>query len=223
MRITDLEYFIELERCGSISKAAREGFISQQGLSRVIDAMEKELGIQLFIRSRNGIRLTEKGKAFAEHAKHAVKSYHRGLHAIEERKGNVAHGNLNVAISSYIPIVLFDRAMDRIRFEERVSYREMRLRQIEAELKEGAKDVLYLADWIDGAMIDAEETRSSYEVVKMFSSPFGIVTAEAEPMRTVMLSDVAKRPLASFGGEDYCKTVASILGSDALDLSLIHI
>lgn len=223
MRIIDLEYFIELERCGSIGKTAREGFISQQGLSRVIDAMEKELGIQLFIRSRNGVRLTEAGNAFAEHAKSAVEAYRRGLRAIEERKNSETNANLNVAISSYIPIVLFDRMMNRMRFDERVSYREMRLQQIEAELDEGTKDVLYLADWVDGTIADTERVRSFYEVVRMFRSPFGAVTANAKPMRFIAMADVKKCPLVSFGGEDYGKSVASLLGADVLDNAVMSL
>lgn len=223
MRIADLEYLVELERCGSISKTAREGFISQQGLSRVIDSMEKELGTQLFIRSRSGVHLTEAGKAFVEHAKCAVESYHHGLEALEERKHTASSDILNISMSSYIPIVLFDRMMSRVRFDGRVSYREKRLKRIEAELAEGSNDVLYLADWIDGTICDKDSVRSSYEVVKMFRSPFGIVTAGMEPSPSITIAELAKRPLASFGGEDYNKTTSALLGSDIIDNAVISL
>lgn len=223
MRIADLEYLVELERCGSISKTAREGFISQQGLSRVIDSMEKELGTQLFIRSRSGVHLTEAGKAFVEHAKCAVESYHHGLEALEERKHTASSDILNISMSSYIPIVLFDRMMSRVRFDGRVSYREKRLKRIEAELAEGSNDVLYLADWIDGTICDKDSVRSSYEVVKMFRSPFGIVTAGMEPSPSITIAELAKRPLASFGGEDYNKTMSALLDSDIIDNAVISL
>ena len=223
MRIADLEYLVELERCGSISKTAREGFISQQGLSRVIDSMEKELGTQLFIRSRSGVHLTEAGKAFVEHAKCAVESYHHGLEALEEKKAHRLIG-----YPQYFDVVLYShrfirRMMSRVRFDGRVSYREKRLKRIEAELAEGSNDVLYLADWIDGTICDKDSVRSSYEVVKMFRSPFGIVTAGMEPSPSITIAELAKRPLASFGGEDYNKTMSALLGSDIIDNAVISL
>lgn len=61
MRIEDLQYLIHVADFGSINLAAEACYITQQGLSRIISNLEKELGVQLFYRINNRIRLTDVG------------------------------------------------------------------------------------------------------------------------------------------------------------------
>lgn len=58
-----LEYFLKVCEAGSISRAAGKLYISQQALSRSIDALEHELGVPLFYRSAQGLTLTRYGEA----------------------------------------------------------------------------------------------------------------------------------------------------------------
>lgn len=62
MRMEDLRYLIQVAESGSISQAAETCYITQQGLSRIISSLEKELGVALFHRSSNHIRLTDMGE-----------------------------------------------------------------------------------------------------------------------------------------------------------------
>ena len=48
MRMEDLRYLIQVADIGSISLAAEACYITQQGLSRIISNLEKELGVKLF-------------------------------------------------------------------------------------------------------------------------------------------------------------------------------
>lgn len=61
MRIESLHYFLEVARIGSFSLAARQLYVSQQGLSKAVQSLEKELGTALFERTGKRIRLTEAG------------------------------------------------------------------------------------------------------------------------------------------------------------------
>ena len=45
MRMEDLRYLIQVADIGSISLAAEAWYITQQGLSRIISNLEKELGV----------------------------------------------------------------------------------------------------------------------------------------------------------------------------------
>lgn len=45
MNLTDLEFVIAVERHGSISKAAKELFVAQPNLSKVIRTLEKNSGL----------------------------------------------------------------------------------------------------------------------------------------------------------------------------------
>jgi len=68
MDIKQIEYFASIAETGSFSKAAEELYISQSSLSKQIIALEKELGVKLFDRSKRRISLTEAGKMFHKHA-----------------------------------------------------------------------------------------------------------------------------------------------------------
>lgn len=63
MRMQQLRYFIVVAKCGSINRAADRLFISQQALRSSINALERELGFPLFVRSSLGAQLTEQGAA----------------------------------------------------------------------------------------------------------------------------------------------------------------
>jgi DNA-binding transcriptional LysR family regulator len=60
---------VEVERQGSITKAAASLYMGQPNLSKAIKEMEKEIGIPIFRRSPKGVVPTEKGKEFLQYAK----------------------------------------------------------------------------------------------------------------------------------------------------------
>lgn len=69
MRMEDLRYLIQVADIGSISLAAEACYITQQGLSRIISNLEKELGVKLFHRTNNHIRLTDVGELVVARSK----------------------------------------------------------------------------------------------------------------------------------------------------------
>lgn len=64
MKIYQLEYFAEVYRQMSISKAAERLFVSQPAVSMCIKELEDEFGIKLFLRAGNKIEPTEAGTYF---------------------------------------------------------------------------------------------------------------------------------------------------------------
>lgn len=72
MELRQLEYFRELCRHKSISAAARSLYISQQGLSKSVAALERELGVTLVERDGGGLRLTEEGEYLREQCERIV-------------------------------------------------------------------------------------------------------------------------------------------------------
>ena len=68
MDILTLCYFASVCQNKSIAKAADSFFISRQALSKSIINLEKELGVQLLIRSHSGIELTPAGRRLQESA-----------------------------------------------------------------------------------------------------------------------------------------------------------
>lgn len=69
MNLTHLRYMVEVERHGSITKAAAALYMGQPNLSKAIKEMELEIGIPIFKRSAKGVVPTEKGQEFLQYAK----------------------------------------------------------------------------------------------------------------------------------------------------------
>lgn len=74
MRLGQLEYFIKVAECGSITKAAKELYISQPSLTKSIANLEAEYDIQLLERVPKGVSLTPEGREFFDYAKDVVNS-----------------------------------------------------------------------------------------------------------------------------------------------------
>ncbi|MDR1247656.1 MAG: LysR family transcriptional regulator [Clostridiales Family XIII bacterium] len=72
MNLQYLKYAIEIEKAGSISKAAENLFLSQPNLSKDIKTLEDSMGIVIFERSKKGVSMTDEGRVFMEYAKNIV-------------------------------------------------------------------------------------------------------------------------------------------------------
>lgn len=68
MTLKQLEVFVAIAESGSFSKGAEKTGITQSTASQHILGLEKELGIRLFDRGREGALLTEAGKLFFSRA-----------------------------------------------------------------------------------------------------------------------------------------------------------
>ena len=68
MNNKQLEYAMELSKSLNFSYVAKELGISQPALSKQISALEKNLGVLLFDRSKNPIEITAAGKYFFDQA-----------------------------------------------------------------------------------------------------------------------------------------------------------
>lgn len=69
MNLLHMKYAVEVAKTESISKAAENLFMGQPNLSRAIKELEESLGIIIFERSTKGIRVTEAGQEFLQHAR----------------------------------------------------------------------------------------------------------------------------------------------------------
>ena len=65
MTLKQIEYFQMVIAKGNISAAAEELFISRSVISRALAELEEEFQTSLFIRSKNGVILTESGRMIA--------------------------------------------------------------------------------------------------------------------------------------------------------------
>lgn len=100
MNMQQLQYALEIEKCGSINKAAQNLYISQPALSRALHELENEIGITLFHRTKSGITLTHQGEEFLARARHLNEQFVSFQNQYyDKRKKHIL--NLSVASSRY--------------------------------------------------------------------------------------------------------------------------
>jgi DNA-binding transcriptional LysR family regulator len=130
MLLTQIEAFLTIAERRSVSEAAGVLYVTQPALTTRIKNLERELGVELFIRTPRGMRLTAEGRAFRSHAQRAVQSLAEGRQLLRElREGRV--GELLVgaapAISTYVlPLVLrrFQAAFPQVHLIVRTGHSE---------------------------------------------------------------------------------------------------
>jgi len=105
-----LVYFREVCRHGSIRAAARDLHVASSAVNRQILKVEKELGVELFDRHPDGIRLTEEGELLRRHVERTMADADETLNAIR-LLGAVEHRVITIAgqesvIARFLPPVL---------------------------------------------------------------------------------------------------------------------
>ena len=130
MLLAQIESFLEVARRGNVSRAAEATFVSQPTLTARLHSLEAELGEKLFVRGRQGMRLTDAGFAFLPFAERAALAVKEGRGAIAELKSASA-GQLLLAaapaVSTYLlPPLLekFARAHPRVEVAVRTGHSE---------------------------------------------------------------------------------------------------
>ena len=71
-RLAAMEAFVRVVDAGSFSAAARHLHLGQPAVSKIVAQLEEQLGVQLLLRSTQGLTPTEAGQSFYEGAKRTL-------------------------------------------------------------------------------------------------------------------------------------------------------
>src|SRR3984885_3895261 len=72
MELRQLRYTVAVAAHRHFTRAAASVPVAQPALSHQVKLLEQELGVELFERSRSGVRLTEAGEVFVLRARRAL-------------------------------------------------------------------------------------------------------------------------------------------------------
>jgi DNA-binding transcriptional LysR family regulator len=128
--LAEIEAFLTVAERRSVSKAAEVLYVTQPALTTRIKKLERDLGVELFVRTPRGMRLTAEGRAFRGHAQRAVQELAQGRELLRElREGRVGELLLGAApaISTYVlPLVLrrFQAAFPNVHLIVRTGHSE---------------------------------------------------------------------------------------------------
>ena len=135
MTLTQLRYVIAAADTGSMNEAAKKLFISQPSLSQALRELEKEIGIEIFLRNNRGVILTEEGKEFLGYARQVTEQYELMESRYVEKKDvkkkfAVSMQHYTFAVSAFIGMV----KQFGMEFNKRVLYKLFSTMDLEFEL-----------------------------------------------------------------------------------------
>ncbi len=97
VELRQLRHFVALAELGSFTAAAQREHIVQSGLSNSVQALERELGAELYTRGSRPIRLTPAGRALVEPARRALLDAQIAVEAVHDIQ-HVVTGHLRVGV-----------------------------------------------------------------------------------------------------------------------------
>jgi len=113
MEFHRIRYFLAVARTGSFSKAAERVHVSQPSLSQQISKLEDEVGGSLFLRSRDGVTLSELGQALLPHAQ-AIMTEVKSTEEFLDRSGREILGPIRIGAIPTIAPYRLPQALQRI-------------------------------------------------------------------------------------------------------------
>lgn len=149
MTLLQMQYLLEIDRCGSMNRAAQSLYITQSALSSAIAEVERELGISVFRRTNRGTVPTEDGRELLAQIAPIVEQSRRLTRYYSRRRDeDMAH--LSVAAQRYPfcaqAFVELLRSMEQPAAQ--MSLKEMDMAAVIAEVAAGTSDlgVIFLSD-----------------------------------------------------------------------------
>ncbi len=190
MDVRHLEPFIAVAEELHFRRAAKRLHISQPPLSRQIRRLEAEVGVELLVRGRQGVRLTAAGRAFLEEARatlaHAEAAARVARRVADGQVGKLRVGHVDAGSSELLPVALraFHEQAPDVRLVVEESTSEALLEGVDA----GELDVAFVRPPVKHASLATEVVAEEALVAAL---PDTHRLAGTEPLA---LTDLAEEP-----------------------------
>ncbi|MCY1254132.1 HTH-type transcriptional regulator CynR [compost metagenome] len=119
MDFKQLKYFTEIADFGNMTRAAESLFIAQPALTQQIANLETELGVKVFERSTQGVRLTQAGDVLYRHAKSLLKQLDDTKTAVSDERQHPS-GRVTIGIPGSTGKVLAAPLLKEVAASERI-------------------------------------------------------------------------------------------------------
>lgn len=166
----ELEQFIAVVECGSISKAAKRLFISSQGLGKGIRKLEGEFGMKLFDRVSNGVVPTQAGQDLYEHAQKLLDDFENVRRCMREGMGGrtLVRAALTYGALTFLGV----KMMEEFRADYpsiAIDLQETPDAQVDSALHDGEADVGIIAGPVDTLFYETRYLGSTKHVAVVSS------------------------------------------------------
>lgn len=190
MSMTKYRAFVHTVELGSLTRAAEVMQYSQPGISKMMDSLEDELNLSLFVRKGPALELTENGKQIYIYCKDIVRREDELINAANAMNGlltgTIRIGALNSIILEYTPNVIktYSNAHPIIQiFLDELSYAE-----IIDDLKNGTIDIGFTSKF----------SEKSLDFIPLFKDPIRLIVNKDHP-----LASCSKIPISALDNSDF--------------------
>ena len=213
MKTEAMRRFITLARTGSFYQAAKQAGISVQAYSKLLSALEKELGTELATRDKNGIHLTEAGEAFLGFAQSTIANLNATVEQISEinMREQGGTGRLKMYLTHYgMQIVsrldyLFETLIGFDLYEEPYSKILMRLENPEED------DTFCAEVFMESSQAELERRGICYE--PFYRTALGVAVREDSPVAqlpSLSVSALADLSLSNYPHKEWNRVVEEV-------------
>ena len=207
MTLNQLNYVIVVSKEKSLNEAAKKLFISQPSLTSAIHSLENEIGFDIFIRSKSGITLTNKGEEFIGYAKSVVEQYEI-LDAKYISKSNIKRSfsvsmqHYTFAVNAFVEVVN-QYGMDEYEFE----IHETKTHEVIENVKNQKSElgVLYLNDY-NRAVLEKIFAEAGLAFPPLFDCSIYAYMSKNNPLATkneVTIEELQDYPCLAFAQGEY--------------------
>jgi DNA-binding transcriptional LysR family regulator len=192
MNIHHLEYFLEVVRQGSFSKAAAILHITQPSISKMIQNLEEDLGVTLIYRNAKQIELTDAGHAVLKQAQQIVTLFQNLTVELDDvtdlKKGKIRIGIPHITGSTILPGILgkFNQKYPNIQ----IQLCEFGSKKIQQGVQEGSLDI--------GVVCTPPAQTDIFEVYPFVRDPLRVIVHPEHPLTKRPALDFAELANESF-------------------------
>jgi len=117
-----LEYFLKIAEYENITRASRELHVAQPHLTRQLHSLEENLGVQLFVREKRRLHITEEGRYVRQQTQQILNLLHKmqdQVRAIHDGQGGKLYiGTIETIGTTYLPawIASFRQQYPRVKY-----------------------------------------------------------------------------------------------------------
>lgn len=178
MELRHIRYFIVLAKELHFGNAADKLFIAQSVLSRQLKELEKELGVDLFLRTKRRVELTDEGKHFlatADLLMSQLETEKNNLQKISKGyKGSLSIGHVGTSMFSVLPKFV-------LQFKKEFPDVEVRL----LELTNQAQLEMIKNGTLDAGFIRTPESVGDLKSFPVHSEGFSLVLPVHHPLKSL--------------------------------------
>jgi len=197
LELRQLRYFVAVAEASSFRRAADRLSLTQPPLTRQIQALEEELGVQLLVRDRRGVELTAEGAEVLREARDILARADKLAERFAQRAapGPTTRVALRLGLTTVVDASLFSW------LEPALLARESGLRLIiKRQISQLSINDLHRGR-LDAAIIGLPSETSDLIVEKLTDDPLTVALPSAHPLaqrRTIELGELAASPMFWF-------------------------